>query len=749
MIARPTLRGCYHLEVVPGEGAFLLSDAGPVRLEGTVFERLVPYLDGQHTADAIAATLAPAIDPAKTYYALTLLAQRGYIEDAAPGFAPIEAAYWGAQGIARAELARRRATATVSIAAVDGLATAPLAALLEAEHVRVADDGDLPVVLAGDYLSAALAAHNQDALRSGRPWLLARPVGAQLWLGPVFRPGHTGCWECLAQRLRSHREIELVIERSLGRSERFPVPRGATTASRAMGDAMIATAIAQWVARGALPDLEGTVCSFDLRTWRATTHRLVRQPYCPACGEPDALANVPLEPLVLEHRPKTFTADGGHRAASPEETLERYGHLISPITGLVADLQRCEVDPEGLVHVYIAGDNRAVQRWTSDVLKVHFRSKSAGKGVTCAQARASGLCEALERFSGYHRGYERCRRARFSALGDAAVDPRACMQYSAAQYRDRDRWNARRSRFNLVPSPFDDDEELDWSPAWSLTHARERWLPTSLLYYAYPSPGRVVCIADSNGAAAGNTLEEAVLQGVLELIERDALGIWWYNRAARPAVALDDFGDPYPGRLKALLARCERTLWVLDLTHDLGIPVFGAFSRRLGRGPERIIMGFGAHLDARIALLRAVTELNQMLSWVLPSEDERRAPDPIQDPETLRWLRDATLTNQPYLVPDERLGVRRARDFRAQSTSDLRADVGVCTAAIERCGIEVIVLDQTRPDIGLPVVKVIAPGLRHCHARFAPGRLYEVPVALGWRAAPCPEDQLNPIPVFL
>ena len=61
---------------------------------------------------------------------------------------------------------------------------------------------------------------------------------------------------------------------------------------------------------------------------------------------------------------------------------------------------------------------------------------------------------------------------------------------------------------------------------------------------------------------------------------------------------------------------------------------------------------------------------------------------------------------------------------------------------------EMLVLEQTRPDIALPVVKVIVPGLRHFWARFAPGRLYEVPVTLGWRDRPLAEDQLNPIPVF-
>jgi ribosomal protein S12 methylthiotransferase accessory factor len=62
---------------------------------------------------------------------------------------------------------------------------------------------------------------------------------------------------------------------------------------------------------------------------------------------------------------------------------------------------------------------------------------------------------------------------------------------------------------------------------------------------------------------------------------------------------------------------------------------------------------------------------------------------------------------------------------------------------------EMLVLEQTRADIGLPVAKVFVPGLRHFWMRFGPGRLYDVPVALGWRAEQSTPDQLNPIPMFL
>ena len=62
---------------------------------------------------------------------------------------------------------------------------------------------------------------------------------------------------------------------------------------------------------------------------------------------------------------------------------------------------------------------------------------------------------------------------------------------------------------------------------------------------------------------------------------------------------------------------------------------------------------------------------------------------------------------------------------------------------------EMLVLDQTRPDIGMPVVKVVVPGLRHFWARFAPGRLYDVPVHMGALESPTAEESLNPVAVFI
>ena len=163
-----------------------------------------------------------------------------------------------------------------------------------------------------------------------------------------------------------------------------------------------------------------------------------------------------------------------------------------------------------------------------------------------------------------------------------------------------------------VPVPLDRSAEIEWSAVWSLRDRRNKYLPTSLLYFFHRRlrPDQ----RDSNGCAAGNTLEEAIVQGFLELVERDSYGIWWYNRLQRRQVDLGQFDDAYIRDLQSQLAETGRRLWVLDVTNDLGIPSFVAMAHWMNDGEENIEFGSGAHFDARIAMLRALTELNQFLS---------------------------------------------------------------------------------------------------------------------------------------
>ena len=101
------------------------------------------------------------------------------------------------------------------------------------------------------------------------------------------------------------------------------------------------------------------------------------------------------------------------------------------------------------------------------------------------------------------------------------------------------------------------------------------------------------------------------------------------------------------------------------------------------------------------------------------------------------------LQDHPYLTPGNNPALPTATDATF-SRLDTREQVAACVEAVQRAGLDFLALDQTRPDIGVPVARVIVPGLRHFYRRFAAGRLYDVPIKLGLRDRPTPESELDP-----
>ncbi|WP_199302905.1 YcaO-like family protein [Oscillatoria sp. FACHB-1406] len=314
-----------------------------------------------------------------------------------------------------------------------------------------------------------------------------------------------------------------------------------------------------------------------------------------------------------------------------------------------------------------------------------------------------------------------------------------------------DEWNANCSGwFQKIPEIFDEEREIEWTPVWSFRDREFKYLPTAYCYYGYPYNPKLDCWADSNGCAAGNHLEEAILQGFLELVERDCVALWWYNRLKKRKVDLNSFDDPYFPALKTHYQTLGRELCVLDIASDLNIPAFAAVSWRSDRETQDIIFGFGAHFDASLAVSRALSELNQILPNVLSAHPDgtTRYPSP-SDPLAIQWWKTATLETLPYLVSDESLPPKVSSDYPQLSCDDLLEDVATCQQIVEQNGMEMLVLNQTRPDIGLKVVKVIVPGMRHWWRRLGAGRLYEVPVKMGGLEKPLAENQLNPFPMWM
>ncbi len=793
MLTRPIFKPHLDLAIVPDEGVFLLSGSKQLVLRGRLYELIAPHVNGR-PADEICDRLSAHASPAEVYFTLAQLEKKGCLAEGNEALAQNDRAWWSSQQVDPSTASDRLQQRSVSVQGI-GIDPQPLRELLGAAGARIETEGELSVVIVDHYLRPEIAAINDAALGSGRPWLLAKPFGVQLWLGPLFLPGKTGCWSCLSERLVSNRAVEGYLRERNALTDTSAMDAAGTVASQQAAWGLTANAIMSWIVRGDLPDCEGKVRTFDQLTWEVKTHTLMKLPYCAVCANQSHRKVVhgndqnghqsnghksngheanghetngngtnsydrTFRPPVFQSRKKTLVSDGGHRVVSPEETLKRYGHHVSAITGAVSMLERSSGNGDGAMHVYLAGQNRARRHHSLGHLKGDLRNMSSGKGTTDTQAKASGLCEGLERHSGVYRGDEPRRTARLTDLGTAGIDLRDCLLFSEQQYRERDVTNARPSRFNFVPHPFDPNAEIEWSPVWSLSRQELRYLPTSFCYYDYHQNGQhpndqQYCIACSNGCAAGNTIEEAALQGFFELVERDSVALWWYNRVRRPGVDLSSFQEPYLTELTNCLESHDREMFVLDLTADLQIPVFVAWSRRKNSasestdGAEQIVLGFGAHLDAKIALLRAVTEMNQMLSYLLQVPPDKIYSELVTDLETVHWLKTATLENQPYLAPAANSPLRTAADYKPALNDDVTQDVYECQRLVEQQGLEMLVLDQTRPEIGLPVVKVIVPGLRHFWARFAPGRLYDVPVKLGWLEKPLAEKDLNPIPMFL
>jgi ribosomal protein S12 methylthiotransferase accessory factor YcaO len=161
------------------------------------------------------------------------------------------------------------------------------------------------------------------------------------------------------------------------------------------------------------------------------------------------------------------------------------------------------------------------------------------------------------------------------------------------------------------------------------------------------------------------------------------------------------------------------------------------------------MMGFGAHLDTRIAINRAMTELNQFIPALLGTNPDGTTHYALGDVDALNWWQNATIDNQPYLLPAEGSAPFRPDEAVPMPEGGVGTLLRGLVDKLEARGHEVLVLDQTRPDVGLPVVKMVVPGLRHFWARFAPGRLYDVPVQMGHLQQPLAETELNPIPMFL
>lgn len=710
------------------EAVVLVEDEDAFLLEDAVTSSVVRLLDGRRTAVDVASALADVHPAAEVHYVLLKLLEAGLVHEGDPRSGSAEERSRGTPLATRlAELWEGRRTPVVVVP--PGTWAGP--------------DGML-LVLTDDYLRPELASVATSLSSDpSRPMLLVGLGARRMWLGPVISAG-ASCITCLRDRLLLNLSGRGLLHAGTASAdaafEVVPLPsKIPNTAFDRLAELLSVAETPDVVADHLL--VVGLAGEKEARR-----HWIPRLPHCPACGNPDL--SVPGPDFTLASRPRTVADGTGYRIVPPEVTLARYAHLVSPLVGVVRRLRKLPVERADQVHVYTAAHAHHYGAGTLRSVKDDRRDHSGGKGRSDAAARASALCESLERFSSVHRGDEHVTVARRSLLGPDTLAPNDLMHFSARQYAEREDWNRHAGKgFHFVPEPYD-NQVIAWSWARDLGTGRVRALPAAFLYFGYRGWGSRYCAADSNGLAGGNCLEEAILQGFLEVAERDAIALWWYNRAPRPEVTLE-VDDPWIRDIVALYRRMDRDVWALDLTTDLGIPTYAAVSALRRDEGQNIIFGFGAHLDPRIALTRALAELNQMLPHVLRSPEERRRRLLPDFEDAVRWWEDATLMDEPYLLPARDAPRWPVLPCGRDLDGDLGEDIVACVERAAAVGCDVLVHDLTRPDVGFPVVKVIVPGLRHFWRRLGPGRLYDVPVRLGWTGRATPEDEMNRRSVFV
>jgi ribosomal protein S12 methylthiotransferase accessory factor len=298
------------------------------------------------------------------------------------------------------------------------------------------------------------------------------------------------------------------------------------------------------------------------------------------------------------------------------------------------------------------------------------------------------------------------------------------LPFSSEQWNMRDRFNAKWQGYDFVPEFWQDQRDLAWCVVNELSSGACAWAPASLCYGRAPtswSPSSGAYQADSNGCAAGETPVAAIAAGLLELMERDALGIWWYAQCRRPELSLETTRVDIDGWAKLRPAQSRRR-WLLDLTSDLGVPVVAAISvDREGRLPA---IGAGASASLFSAAMKAFLELCQAeLNLGLSLRRWReRSPQELADGDRLyrQWLLPMSLEVLPWLVPDGRI---TAAQESAPATEPFLMQ---CLDKLQAKDLHAYRLDLTRPAIGVPVARVFVPGLCQVKPRLAAQRLREM-----------------------
>lgn len=388
--------------------------------------------------------------------------------------------------------------------------------------------------------------------------------------------------------------------------------------------------------------------------------------------------------------PKTFVR-GTHRALDPEQTLARVSRLM-PIFGVtrVADVTGLDC-----IGVPVAMAYRPNARSVA---------VSPGKGLDLTAAKASALMEAVE---GWH--------------AERIIAPLLLASYNELRFERRVVDIARLPR--RAAGELHEDTRLLWIEGRDLLAEQSSWVPFEVVHtnYTVPLPsGSGALVASSNGLASGNHLLEAITHALCEVIERDASTLWHaHDTPTRKATAIDPSSVDDPACISVMerLDHASVKFGIWETTSDVGVAAFRCVivdKTPRSLRPNLPGVGAGCHPSRAIALLRSLTEAAQTrMTLISGARDDLgvahyvRTADPVSHERALQSI-DAAGPRRSF---------RDAPHFEGET---FNADLSFLLERVRSVGVrEVVAVDLTKEKLGLPVVRVVVPGLEGVHD--APG----------------------------
>lgn len=356
-------------------------------------------------------------------------------------------------------------------------------------------------------------------------------------------------------------------------------------------------------------------------------------------------------------------------------------------------------------------NSRAFRRWPSFPKAARPESGRAagGRGLDYESCMRSGLGEAIELSSCCAWGDEALSVATPEELGHEAIPPGPLLGFSQSQIAHRTNWNSSKlGQFDWQPPEANPRRPIAWMEGWDAVSGDLRLVPADYVLIGRRSRGdpHSTGVANTSGCAAAETAENAELRALLELIERDAVGRWWYGSRRRPVVSIEVLKNQVS--LHAFIRKRERQTRLIDVTTDLNIPAIAAVSWE--KDGQNVAMGFGARLTYQEAAMHAVVELLQTEIGLIQRELSGEA-------YIFDWKSSISANDISF---DETV---TTNCFDTSLTNSVETQRDRCLESLGNADCTVTFVDQSRPEFEVPVVRAIVPELCNDKPRWGRQRL--------------------------